>query len=144
LSGAEQIAACENYGDGLRLDGSGYGVTLLGDCAEQLGRKPEILERRFDVNLLMVYQEEDSRAESPAMKPLLKSAREDFRLRTGSGGCTALEKFGELEGNREEACDANRITRNRNLGAHYTEVWDGALGFLKGVYRGSALGQPLE
>ena len=53
LSGAEQIAACEYYGDGLRLDGGGYGVTLLGDCAEQLGIEPEILERRFDVNLLM-------------------------------------------------------------------------------------------
>jgi len=29
------------------------GVTLLGDCAEQLGIETEILERRFDVNLLM-------------------------------------------------------------------------------------------
>src|SRR5439155_15171228 len=50
---AEEIPACEYYGNGLRLDGGGLGVTLLGDCAEQLGRKPEILERRFDVNLLM-------------------------------------------------------------------------------------------
>jgi hypothetical protein len=41
---AEQIAPCEDYGNGLRLDGGGYGVTLLGDCAEQLRRKPEILE----------------------------------------------------------------------------------------------------
>jgi len=53
LRGAEQIAPSEYYGNGLRLDGGGLGVTLLGDCAEQLGRKPEILERRFDVNLLM-------------------------------------------------------------------------------------------
>jgi hypothetical protein len=44
LSGAEEIAACEYYGNGLRLDGGGYGVTLLGDCAEQLGGEPEILE----------------------------------------------------------------------------------------------------
>jgi len=44
LRGAEQISACEDYGNGLRLDGGGYGVTLLGDCAEQLGREPEILE----------------------------------------------------------------------------------------------------
>jgi len=44
LSGAEQIAPGEDYGNGLRLDGGGLGVTLLGDCAEQLGRKPEILE----------------------------------------------------------------------------------------------------
>jgi hypothetical protein len=44
LRGAEQIAPGENYGNGLRLDGGGYGVTLLGNCAEQLGRKPEILE----------------------------------------------------------------------------------------------------
>jgi len=44
LGSAEEIAACEYYGNGLRLDGGGLGVTLLGDCAEQLGRKPEILE----------------------------------------------------------------------------------------------------
>jgi hypothetical protein len=53
LRRAEEISAREDYGNGLRLDGGGLGVTLLGDCAEQLGRKPEILERRFDVNLLM-------------------------------------------------------------------------------------------
>ena len=34
---AEEISACEYYGNGLRLDGGGLGVTLLGDCAEQLG-----------------------------------------------------------------------------------------------------------
>jgi hypothetical protein len=44
LGGAEEISACEDYGNGLRLDGGGYGVTLLGDCAEQLRREPEILE----------------------------------------------------------------------------------------------------
>ena len=53
LRRAEQIAPGEDDGDGLRLDGGGYGVTLLGDCAEQLGCKPEILERRFDETLLM-------------------------------------------------------------------------------------------
>jgi hypothetical protein len=37
LRGAEEIPACEDYGNGLRLDGGGLGVTLLGDCAEQLG-----------------------------------------------------------------------------------------------------------
>jgi len=41
---AEEIFACEDYGNGLRLDGGGLGVTLLGDCAEQLGCEPEILE----------------------------------------------------------------------------------------------------
>ena len=44
LRGAEEIPACEYYGNGLRLDGGGLGVTLLGDCAEQLGGKAEILE----------------------------------------------------------------------------------------------------
>jgi hypothetical protein len=44
LRGAEQIAAGENDGDGLRLDGGGLGVALLGDRAEQLGLEPEILE----------------------------------------------------------------------------------------------------
>jgi hypothetical protein len=44
LRRTKQIFACEYYGDGLRLDGGGLGVALLGDCAEQLGQKPEILE----------------------------------------------------------------------------------------------------
>ena len=44
LGGAEEVATCEDYGNGLRLDGGRYTVTLLGDCAEQLGREPEILE----------------------------------------------------------------------------------------------------
>jgi hypothetical protein len=59
LRRGEKIAPGENDGNGLRLDGGGLGVALLGDCAEQLGRKPEILERRIDETLLMVYQEED-------------------------------------------------------------------------------------
>jgi hypothetical protein len=37
LRGAEQIPALQNDGDGLRLDGGGLGIALLGDCAEQLG-----------------------------------------------------------------------------------------------------------
>jgi hypothetical protein len=41
LRGAEQVAACEDYRDGLRLDRGGNGVTLLGDSAEQLGRQAE-------------------------------------------------------------------------------------------------------
>jgi len=65
LRRAEQIATCEDYGNGLRLDGGGYGVTLLGDCAEQLGRKPEILERRFDKNLLMFIRREDLKGLRP-------------------------------------------------------------------------------
>jgi hypothetical protein len=44
LRRAEQIAPGEDYGDGLRLDGRGLGVALLGDCFEQLGAKAEILE----------------------------------------------------------------------------------------------------
>jgi hypothetical protein len=44
LRRAEQIAPGEYYGDGLRLDGGGLGVALLGDSFEQLGRKTEILE----------------------------------------------------------------------------------------------------
>jgi hypothetical protein len=44
LRRAEKIFACEHYGDGLRLDGGGLGVALLGNRFEQLGRKTEILE----------------------------------------------------------------------------------------------------
>jgi hypothetical protein len=41
---AEQVAAGENDGDGLLLDRGGMGVALLGNAAEQLGPKAEILE----------------------------------------------------------------------------------------------------
>jgi hypothetical protein len=44
LRGGEKIAAGKNDGDGLRLDGGGLGVALLGDSAEQLGAKAETLE----------------------------------------------------------------------------------------------------
>jgi hypothetical protein len=37
LRRAEQVSACEDYGDGLRLDGGGLGIALLCDCAQQLG-----------------------------------------------------------------------------------------------------------
>jgi hypothetical protein len=76
LRGGEKIAARENDRDGLRLDGGGLGVALLGNSLKQLGRKTEILERRIDETLLMVYQEEDVRGLRPLGKPLLKSARE--------------------------------------------------------------------
>jgi hypothetical protein len=52
LRGGEQVAAREDDGDGLGLDGGGLGVALLSDGAKQLGRKPEILERCFDETLL--------------------------------------------------------------------------------------------
>src|SRR5882672_1943423 len=71
----------------------------------------------------MVYQEEDVRG----LRPLFKTAPEigpgkACAFHTGSGGCTAVEKFGEPGKNREEACCANRIERNGNPGAHYTGV----------------------
>jgi hypothetical protein len=48
LRRAEQIPARENDRDGLRLNGGGLGVALLGDRAQQLGREAEIFERGFD------------------------------------------------------------------------------------------------
>jgi hypothetical protein len=53
LRGAEQIAAREHDRNRLRLDGGGLGIALLGDCAEQLGRKAEILERGTNNDLLI-------------------------------------------------------------------------------------------
>jgi hypothetical protein len=41
LGRAQQVFAGEDDGDGLRLDGGGNGVALLGDSAEQLGAKAE-------------------------------------------------------------------------------------------------------
>ena len=52
LGGAEQVAAREDDGDGLRLDGSGGCVALLRDGAKQLGDQPEAFEGRTDVSLL--------------------------------------------------------------------------------------------
>ena len=41
LRGAEKIAASQDDGYGLQLDGGGFGVALLGNSAEQLGREAE-------------------------------------------------------------------------------------------------------
>jgi hypothetical protein len=41
LGGAEKVAAGEDDGDGLLLDGGGRGVALLCDCAQQFGLEPE-------------------------------------------------------------------------------------------------------
>ena len=53
LGGAQQVFAGEDDGDGLRLDGGGNGVTLLGDSAEQLGRQAEFCKSANDY-LLMI------------------------------------------------------------------------------------------
>jgi hypothetical protein len=44
LGGAQQVFAGEDDGDGLRLDGGGLGVALLGDDAKQLRAKAEAFE----------------------------------------------------------------------------------------------------
>jgi len=41
LRGGEQVAAGEDDGNGLRLDGRGRGVALLRDSAQQLGLEAE-------------------------------------------------------------------------------------------------------
>jgi len=41
LRGAEQIASCEDDGNGLELDRGGLGITLLRYSAEQLGPEAE-------------------------------------------------------------------------------------------------------
>jgi hypothetical protein len=52
LGGAEEVAAGEDDGDGLRLDGGGLRVALLRDGAKQLGQQPEAFEGRAYVSLL--------------------------------------------------------------------------------------------
>jgi hypothetical protein len=39
LGGAQQVAAGEDDGNRLLLDGGGNGVALVGDCARELGRE---------------------------------------------------------------------------------------------------------
>ena len=45
LGGGEDVAAGEDEGDGLRLDGRGLGVALLGDGLEEIGRQAERCRR---------------------------------------------------------------------------------------------------
>ena len=52
LGGAEQVAAGKHHGNGLLLDGGGFGVTLFRDGAEELGQKPETFESLADGCLL--------------------------------------------------------------------------------------------
>src|SRR5205085_8703324 len=52
LRGAEQVASREDDGDGLRLDGGGFGIALLRDGAKQLGDEPEAFEGRAYDGLL--------------------------------------------------------------------------------------------
>jgi hypothetical protein len=52
LRGAEQVSSGEDDRDGLRLDGSGFGVAMLRDCAKQLGQQPEAFEGRTYDDLL--------------------------------------------------------------------------------------------
>jgi hypothetical protein len=53
LGGAKNVAAFEDDGDGLRLDGCGRAVALVRDSAAQLGGKAEAFERRTDSDLLI-------------------------------------------------------------------------------------------
>jgi hypothetical protein len=52
LSGAEQVASCEDDRDGLKLDRGGLGIALLRYSAEQLRPEAERIERRTNGNLL--------------------------------------------------------------------------------------------
>jgi hypothetical protein len=49
LRGGEEVAAGEDNGNGLRLDGGGDGVALLRDGTQQLGQEPEAFEGRTDL-----------------------------------------------------------------------------------------------
>ena len=39
LCGGEQVATGQHHGNGLRLDGRGFGVTGIDDCAQQFGEQ---------------------------------------------------------------------------------------------------------
>jgi hypothetical protein len=86
LRGGEQVAAGENDGDGLGLDGGGLGVALLGDCLEQLGRKAEIFELSVYETLLILDQERDFARVSNRRRPASGIGPGRINLRTGSGG----------------------------------------------------------
>jgi hypothetical protein len=46
LRRAEEVASGKDDGNGLRLDGGGFGVALLRDGTKQLGQQPEAFEGR--------------------------------------------------------------------------------------------------
>jgi hypothetical protein len=74
LRGADQVAAGEYDGDGLRLDRGGLGVALLGDRARKRVEQTERRERRFDENLLS------------------RSAWEGVAFRSGSGRSSRVQR----------------------------------------------------
>jgi hypothetical protein len=76
LRRAEQIAPGEDDGDGLRLDGGGLGVALLGDGLEQLGREAETFKRSIYETLLMWAQERTRRISRTRRRRLPESAWE--------------------------------------------------------------------
>src|SRR5205807_3669612 len=52
LGAGEQVAALEDDGDGLALDGGGLGVALVGNGAQVFGRQPEAVEGHGNGTLL--------------------------------------------------------------------------------------------
>ena len=52
LGAGEQIAALEDEGDRVALDGGGLGVALVRDGAEEFGRQPEDIEGHWKQQLL--------------------------------------------------------------------------------------------
>jgi len=52
LRAGENVAAFQNEGNALRLDGRGDGIALIRDSAEQLGRQAKAFERRSNRILL--------------------------------------------------------------------------------------------
>ena len=98
LGGAEQVAPGKDDGNGLRLDGGGFGVALFRDGAEQLGQKPETFESLADGYLL---NDRPGRALTPS---------------TGSGRQN-LHRWKSAPGGLAEGLGgANRLKRLVNLG----------------------------
>ena len=102
LRGAEQVAACENYRNGLRLNGGGDGVTLLRDSAQQLGRQAERIKRRSNENLLSALPGKDV---DPS---------------TGSGRCFFSLVIRAQDGPQVTTETLTGNTRNRKLETHYS------------------------
>jgi len=105
---AQQVAAREDHGDRLRLDGGGFGIALLRDGAKQLGDEPEAFEGRAYDSLLI-------------NRPAKDFLRHRFRQTNDCcWGIRAGFRPGDSRRGPRIGGGVNRMRRLDHLNPHYT------------------------
>ena len=85
LRARQNIASFEDERDALRLDGGRFGIALIRDSAEQLGRQAEALERRINGLLLRSACERVNPSEPVQADAMLGKEIREVRERPRSG-----------------------------------------------------------